>query len=207
MPAPMIETARTILRPWHDADVDEWVRMCANPRVMEFFPSVEDRPTAEAGAKRVRGRLEDRGYGWWVLEVKDVLPFAGVIVLQDVPGDWPFCPAREVGWRLVPEVWGNGYATEGADAALDYAFTCLLWPEVVAMTARINVRSQRVMQRLGMTNDSADDFELTIVPPDHPIRRHVLYRLRRSSQSAGQLSPLRLGNDHYLQTTRKESEL
>jgi len=179
MPAPTLETPRLLLRQWRDSDVEEWVKMGADPRVMEFFPALEDRASAEAGAKRLRERLEQNGFGWWVIDVKDGPPFAGVIALHVLPDDMPFRPTREVGWRLPVHAWGHGYATEGARAAIDYAFGSLDWPELVSMTAAINLRSQRVMQRLGMSRDPADDFEYPRLEPGHPLRPHVLHRLRR----------------------------
>jgi RimJ/RimL family protein N-acetyltransferase len=175
--APRIETARLVLRPWRDEDVEHWVTMSADPRVMEFFPSVSERSEAESMAARLRDRLERDGYGWWVAEVKGGPPFAGVITLQDVPFEMHFTPALEVGWRLVHDQWGCGYATEGARAALDFAFGELGRSEVVSMTAAINTRSQRVMQRLGMTHDSAGDFDHPRLPEGDRLRRHVLYRL------------------------------
>jgi RimJ/RimL family protein N-acetyltransferase len=93
--------------------------------------------------------------------------------------DAPFMPAVEVGWRLAPRYWGQGYATEGARAALDYAFGSLGLDEVVAFTAEGNVRSRRVMERLGMHHDTADDFDHPRLPEDSPLRRHVLYRVSR----------------------------
>ena len=63
---------------------------------------------------------------------------------------------------------------------LEHAFAALGWDEVVAMTAVQNVRSERVMQRLGMTRDPKDDFDHPKVEAGHPLRRHVLYRIRRS---------------------------
>lgn len=153
--------------------------MGADARVMEFFPGIEDRSRAEAGALRVREALNRDGFGWWVLEIKGGAEFVGVIALQDIPFEAHFTPAIEVGWRLRPELWGNGYATEGARAAIDYAFNKLDRPEVVAITAKINARSQRVMQRLGMTHDPADDFDHPNLEPGHRLQRHVLYRLKR----------------------------
>jgi RimJ/RimL family protein N-acetyltransferase len=100
-----------------------------------------------------------------------------MIVLQEVPFEAHFTPATEVGWWLPYAQWGNGYATEGARAALDYAFGTLGRSEIVAMTTPVNLRSQRVMQRLGMTRDPADDFENPFVEAGHPLRTHVLYRL------------------------------
>jgi ribosomal-protein-alanine N-acetyltransferase len=90
-----------------------------------------------------------------------------------------FTPCVEIGWRLAREYWGHGYATEGARASLRFAFETLRLDEVVSFTVPANRRSRRVMERLGMTHNPADDFEHPDVPPGHPIRPHVLYRLRR----------------------------
>ncbi len=177
--APVIETARLILRTWKDADVEPWIATGLDPRVMEFFPALSERADAEKRVAVMRERLERDGYGWWALEVKDGAPFAGVIVLQDVPFDAPFTPALEIGWRLAHEHWGRGYATEGARAALAFAFDELGRDEVVAITAALNLRSQKVMERLGMTREERDDFDHPRVPPGHRLQSHVLYRIKR----------------------------
>lgn len=153
--------------------------MNADPRVTEFFAKRYPRELSESQASLVRRNLALYGYGWWVVEIRGGAAFAGVIALQDVPFDAPFTPAREVGWRFAPEHWGKGYATEGARAALEFAFAHLGWSEVVAFTAASNVRSQRVMVRLNMTHDPADDFEHPRIEEGDPLRRHVLYRIKK----------------------------
>ncbi len=185
--APVLETARLCLRPWVDADVDGWAALNADPRVMEFFPATYDRARSEASAAAMREHLERNGYGWWAVEVIGGVSFAGVIALQDVPFEARFTPALEVGWRFAYEHWGHGYATEAARAALEFAFDVLQRDEVVAMTALSNVRSQRVMQRLGMHHDPRDDFDHPNIEPGHPLRRHVLYRLRRPAREERQI--------------------
>ena len=175
---PTIETPRLLLRAWRDEDVEAWVQMNADRHVTEFFARNYTREVSEATAAVMREQLDRNGYGWWAVEIRGGAPFAGVIALQTVPFDAPFTPANEIGWRLSVEHWGHGYATEAARAALDYAFDELGWPEVVAFTAASNLRSQRVMERLGMTHDSADDFDHPKIEPGHPLRRHVLYRIR-----------------------------
>ena len=117
------------------------------------------------------------------MEAKDVAPFVGVIALQHVPFEARFTPALEIGWRLAPAFWGRGYATEGAAAALAFAFETLGRDEVVSMTSVVNLRSQRVMQRLGMRRDPAGGFDSPFVPEGSPLRRQVLYRLARSVTS------------------------
>ena len=158
--------------------------MNADPQVAEFFPRALEREEAERLAQWVRPMLERKGYGWWVLEIKDGDVFGGVIALQDIPFEARFTPAREVGWRLPVSAWGRGLATEGARAALAYAFAVLAWADIVAMTAAINVRSQRVMERLGMHRNAADDFPHPRLAEGHPLRPHVLYRLARGELEA-----------------------
>lgn len=179
MKAPAIETPRLILRQWRDADLDTWAEMNADPRVMEFFTGLLDRASSDEVASKMRARIDRDGYGLWAVEIKETGSFAGLIGLNEMAADIPVTPKREVGWRLAFDAWGHGYATEGARAALRFAFDKLGWPEVVAVTAVINKRSQRVMERLGMIRDPAADFEHPRVPEGNPLRRHVLFRIHR----------------------------
>lgn len=176
---PRIETARLVLRDWRDDDVEAFVAMNADPRVTEFFSLAYTRGLSESRARAIREELAKFGYGWWVVEIRGGPSFGGAICLRDVPFEAAFTPAREIGWRFRAEYWNHGYATEGARAALDFAFDSLGWPEVVAMTAESNLRSRRVMERLGMTHDPADDFDHPQIPPGDRLRRHVLYRIGR----------------------------
>jgi RimJ/RimL family protein N-acetyltransferase len=171
-----IETERLILRGWTDADVEPWADMNADPRVMEFFPSTLTREQSYESAERMRAELEQLGYGWFVMELKERPGFSGVLALCEVRWDAPFQPKREIGWRLPVHAWGYGYATEGAKALFDFARDTLHWDELVAFTAKINLRSQRVMQRLGMTHDPREDFLHPRVAEGHPVKPHVLYR-------------------------------
>jgi RimJ/RimL family protein N-acetyltransferase len=178
--APKLQTERLVLRAWRDEDVAPWVEMSADPRVMEFFPSILTPAEAEKTAVRMCDLLTRDGFGWWALDVKGGAPFIGVIALQMVPFDAAFTPAMGVGWRLAFEHWGRGYATEGARAALRFGFEALDQAQIVAMTAAVNLRSQHVMERLGMARDPVDDFDHPRLADGHPLRPHVLYRLRRS---------------------------
>ena len=85
----------------------------------------------------------------------------------------------EVGWRLARAHWGAGYATEAARAAVEWGFANLPLEELVSMTIAANVRSQRVMQKLGFVRDPSADFDHPSVPLEHPARRHWLFRLSR----------------------------
>lgn len=179
---PTIESARLILRNWRDDDIEPWVRMNADPHVAEFLRGPYTRERSEATAREIRGSLASNGYGWWVVELRAGAPFAGVIMLEKVSFEAAFTPAYEVGWRLAFEHWGEGYATEGARAALAHAFGTLRWPEVVAFTAATNLRSRRVMDRLGMSYDPGADFDHPRLEVGDALRPHVLYRIKNESR-------------------------
>jgi RimJ/RimL family protein N-acetyltransferase len=106
-------------------------------------------------------------------------PFVGFVGLAVPRFDSPFMPCVEIGWRLAAEHWGRGYATEGARAALDFGFQRLSLDEIVSYTVPDNVRSRRVMEKIGMTHRSDEDFDHPLLPQGHRLRRHVLYRLAR----------------------------
>ncbi len=175
-----LRTARLLLRRWHADDREPFAALNADPRVAEHLPSVLSRPESDALASRIEAHFEAHGFGLWAVEVPGELPFGGFVGLS-VPGfDAPFTPCVEIGWRLGADCWGRGYATEGARAALDFGFAVLRLDEIVSFTVPANLRSRRVMAKLGMTHDPADDFAHPALPAGHPLRPHVLYRLARA---------------------------
>lgn len=115
--------------------------------------------------------------GHW--QPSSVAPFAGFVGLNVPSFTAPFTPCVEIGWRLATACWGHGYATEAARAVLAHAWTVVRLEAVVSFTTVGNVRSRAVMERLGMRYDPADDFEHPTLAREHPLRRHVLYRLTR----------------------------
>jgi ribosomal-protein-alanine N-acetyltransferase len=174
-----LETSRLLLRPWRDADVDAFATMFDDPKVMEFMMPA-DRPAIEAIVARVRAHFDRHGFGWWAAELRETRAFIGFIGLSHIPFEAHFTPAVEVGWRLASTHWGKGYATEGALAALEAAFTRLGLSEIVSITVPANTRSRRVMERIGMTRDPADDFDHPRLAEGDPLRRHVLYRIGKA---------------------------
>lgn len=177
----VIKTERLILRPWRDEDLEPFARMNADPRVMECFPSVKSFEESEQEYKRIRDKFEKIGWGFWVATLIDSGEFIGFIGLNQVGFEADFVPAVEIGWRLAFEHWGKGYATEGAIAALTYGFNTLGLEEIVSFTAVGNVRSRNVMEKLGMFHDEKNDFNHTLLPIDHRLSRHVLYRLKKEA--------------------------
>ena len=177
----IIETPRLILRRWRDSDREPFARINADPRVMEFFPSPLSPAQSDALMARIETHFRKHGFGLYAAELRSDGTFAGFIGLSVPSFHAHFTPCVEIGWRLASDVWGQGLATEAAQATLKHARDVLRLERVVSFTVPANVRSVRVMEKVGMTHDPAEDFEHPQLPPRHPLRRHVLYRLSLSS--------------------------
>lgn len=178
--ADVIETQRLILRRWAAKDVALFARMNADPRVMEFFPALQTAEETESGIKISEEKFERFGFSFSAAELKETGEFIGFIGINVPTFEAPFMPCVEIGWRLAFEFWGKGYAQEGARACLKWGFECRKLAEIVSFTAVTNLKSRNVMERIGMFHDPAGDFDHPKVPEGHPVRRHVLYRVRSS---------------------------
>ena len=183
----MIETERLYLRQWQASDFVPFAEMNANPEVMEYFPKLLTTSMSNTIAKKCQTLIEDNGWGFWAVSRKGGSnkndDFIGMVGLNNAHADMPFSPAVEIGWRLHNDYWGQGYATEAAQAALRYAFDVLELNKVVAFTAVINKRSQKLMERLGMT-DTQDNFYHPMLDAKHPLAEHVLYKITRRQWQA-----------------------
>ena len=179
MACPTIRAGRVLLRPWRGDDLPLFAAMNADSRVLEHFPATLSRVESDALADRARHHLEQHGFGPWALEVPGVADFIGFTGLVVPRFQAHFTPCVEIGWRIACDHWRNGYATEAATAALNFAFDQAWLSEVVSFTIPANHRSLRLMQRLGMQRDPAGNFDHPDLPPGHPMRPHVLYRLAR----------------------------
>ena len=174
-----LTTPRLILRQWTPQDLPEFAALNADPEVMRYFPSTLDRQASNALAAKAEALIAERGWGFWVAQDRATGHLAGMIGLHTPAPELPFSPCVEVGWRLARPYWGQGLATEGAKAALDFAWNVLQLDEIVAFTAVPNKPSQAVMQRLGMQPD-AQTFMHPDLPSGHALAEHCLYRIRRS---------------------------
>lgn len=176
----MLITRRLRLRQWTAADLEPFAALNADPVVMELMGGCLSRAQSDAFAQRAEAGIARRGWGVWALEVSDPAQFIGCVGLFETSFHAHFTPCVELQWRLRRSSWGQGLATEAARECLRFAFEQLALPEVVAFTVPANARSRAVMERLGMHHDSAGDFEHPRLPAGHPLRRHVLYRLKRT---------------------------
>lgn len=173
-----LRTARLRLRPWSEADRRPFAAMHADPDVMTFMPGVLDDQASDVLVARHLRNAEQLGFGSWSIEVLGGESFIGYVGLQRPNFVAHFTPCVEMSWMLARHAWGHGYAIEAARALCQRAFDDLAIEELVAFTVPPNSRSRGVMNKLGMSHDEADDFDHPRLVAGHPLRRHVLYRLR-----------------------------
>lgn len=168
------------MRQWRESDRAPFARLNADPRVMEFMPGLLTEAESGALADHIEEHFREHGFGLCAVEVTGEQSFIGFIGLAVPSFHAEFTPCVEIGWRLAAEYWGQGLATEGAREMVRYAFQVIGLESLVSFTVPANIRSRRVMEKLGMTRESRDDFEHPKLPEGHALRHHVLYRLPQS---------------------------
>ncbi|MBD9092421.1 MAG: N-acetyltransferase, partial [Bacteroides oleiciplenus] len=150
-------------------------RLNSDDKAMEFFLNKLSYQETLDFYNRIQKEFASSGYGLYAVEKKEDHAFIGYVGLHNITFDVDFAPAVEIGWRLLPELWNQGYATEAASACLEYARTTLGLKELYSFTSLPNKRSERVMQKIGMMKDK--EFNHPLVSPDHPLYRHILYKI------------------------------
>ncbi len=173
------QTPRLVIRNWRPDDLDPFWRLNSDETVMEFFPMRRNRTEAADMMAQLTEMIATTGYGFFALEQKSDSALVGFVGLArtDLAPALPI-GAVEVGWRLLPDYWGSGYATESAQRMLRLGFEERGLSEIVSFAVEKNTRSTAVMRRLGMTRAPDRDFDHPRVPDTHPhLKRHVLHAM------------------------------
>jgi RimJ/RimL family protein N-acetyltransferase len=144
---PVIETARLILRPPEIEDFDDFAAFCADPEVMHFLGGVQARSVAWRGFSGVAGSWMLQGFAMFSVFERASGKWIGRVGPHK-PMDWP---GTEVGWGLIREAQGKGYAVEAAEVSMDFAVGELGWTDVIHCIDKDNTPSQVVAQKLGST--------------------------------------------------------
>ncbi len=176
----MYETKRLILRNWIDTDIPEFIKMNQDPKVMEFFPGPYSPEETIQSINNFKRSIEGHGYGMFACELKEDGQFIGFVGLLYRDFEASFTPCVEIGWRIAHKHWGKGLAVEAAYKCLEIGFNEFDLDEIISFTASINQRSERVMQKLGMSRDHTNDFYHPKLEPKHPLAWHILYRLSKN---------------------------
>src|SRR5215831_7702168 len=180
-----LRTERLVLRDWTASDRPAFANLNGDLRVTELLPGPLSPRESDELFEKIQSHIHAHGFGLYAVELPGKYAFIGYIGLAIPSFEAKFTPCIEIGWRLAAEHWNQGYANEGARAALAFGFEWLRAEEIVSFTVPNNVRSRRVMEKIGMTHSPSDDFDHPLLPEGHPRRRHVLYRLRRPRAERG----------------------
>ncbi|MBT2694067.1 GNAT family N-acetyltransferase [Bacillus sp. ISL-55] len=172
-----LETSRLLLRDWSAADLKPFCLMNADQDVMNYFPDVLTCAETEAFYQAILAEFKEYGFGLYAVEEKRTKEFIGFIGFHRATFEADFTPCIEIGWRLKKDAWGQGYATEGAMACLEYGFNEHGFSEVVSFTAEINKPSVNVMRKIGMT--PVKRFHHPRVDQGSPLKKHVLYNISK----------------------------
>lgn len=177
-----LQSDRLVFRNWQESDRPLFHLINSDERVMEFFPFRRSRAEADAKMDEFVADINRDGFGWTAAVLKATGDPIGFIGLAHADHLEPHLPkeAIQIGWRLAPQFWNKGYATEGARAWLRSGFEQLHLPEILSYAVWNNRPSITVMRRIGMQPDPDADFDHPQAPPGKPdFERITVYRLTR----------------------------
>ncbi len=167
------ETERLMLCSWKPEDLLRFIDMNKDARVMRYFPVPLTDAETETFYNRIKDEFNRNGWGLYAVVLKATGEFMGYVGLHEIGFEADFTPGIEIGWRLAADFHNQGYATEAAKAVLHLAESHEI-KRLYSFTAKINVPSERVMQKIGMKK--VGEFDHPKLPAESPLCRHVLYQ-------------------------------
>ncbi len=172
-----IETERLILRQWQEGDAEVFAAINQDLKVIEFLLGPMSLKDSQDFIAKANNHFREFGFGLWATTIKATGELIGFVGLNVPDFESHFTPCVEIGWRLVSQHWGKGYATEAARAVLRIGFENFGLKEIVSFTTLQNLRSEAVMKKIGMQRDLKDNFFHPKLSLDHPLSKHMLYRI------------------------------
>ncbi len=173
----LFTSARLGFRCWQKTDTDAMAKINADANVREFFPGIQNYEQTAQFIHRMQQMFADKGYCYYAVDKLDEQEFIGFIGLAEQTFEASFTPCTDIGWRLCKKEWNKGYATEGAQACLGYAFHTLLLPRVYSMAPKINLKSIHVMEKIGMVKVA--DFIHPLLLSDKRLKECVVYEIMK----------------------------
>ncbi len=165
----IIETDRLILRTQAETDFDVWMREINSQRVKEYLGGIEEPHETEAAFARAAASQAKEGFSFWFVALKETGELIGACGLKRLDADTAPNEIKgniEIGWIFGEKYWRKGYASEAANASLDYAFARTDAARVIALTSQSNIPSWKMMEKLGMQRREEFEFH----DPDFPAR-------------------------------------
>lgn len=171
----IISTERLGLRRWLETDILPFTEMNGDAAVMQHFPKTLTQTETVETVQRINRHFDMHGFGLYAVEDKMSGEFIGFTGFMIPRFESFFTPCIEIGWRFKKEKWGHGFASEAAKACLHHGFTALQFKKIVSFTSAINLKSEKVMQRIGMVK--VGEFDHTNIDAENVLCKHVLYEI------------------------------
>jgi RimJ/RimL family protein N-acetyltransferase len=140
-----ILTPRLLLRPTQMPDFEGWASFMADPEATRFLGGAQPRALAWRGLMTMAGAWNLQGFAMFSVIERSSGRWVGRLGPW-MPDGWP---GTEIGWGIIRDCWGRGYALEGATAAIDWAFDELGWSDIIHAIDSKNAASQAVARKLG----------------------------------------------------------
>ena len=177
----LFTSARLGFRNWLESDLPAMAAMNEDKAVMTHFPQALQWQESEALLYRLQNQYHEKGFTYFATCLLETGDFLGFIGLSHQNYEAPFTPAIDIGWRLQQSAWGKGYATEGANACLDFAFQSLSVDRIVSVCPVSNIASEKVMQKIGMSRQGV--FSHPALANYPTLQSCVWYEKKRSFHS------------------------
>ena len=149
-PSYIFTSERLGFRNWEETDIPFLASINSDPKVMEFFPSIQNLQQSEAFVERMQNQFIKNGFCYFAVDELSTHKFIGFIGISEQNFESDFTPAIDIGWRLAQNAWGKGYATEGAKKCIEFAFTDIGLNKLISICPVINRKSEMVMTKLNM---------------------------------------------------------
>lgn len=164
-------------RNWKDSDIEFMHQINSDEEVMEFFPSIPTKKETETFVLKMQHQFADKGFCYFAVDILKTNEFIGFIGISEQTYKTDFSPFIDIGWRLKKSSWNKGYATEGAKACLNYAFQKLNLKTIYSVAPILNIKSQRVMLKIGMKKHST--FVHPKIPNDSILKSCIVYKIKK----------------------------
>jgi len=169
----LFKSERLGFRNWLESDIEMMTEINADKNVMEFFPGLASKDQTIDFIQKMQKQFTEKGFCYFAVDKLKNNKFIGFIGLSEKSFEAAFTPCIDIGWRLSNTEWNNGFATEGAKRCLEYAFDVLKLEKIYSIAPKINIKSERVMKKIGM--EKVLEFEHPLLTNDERIRNCVLY--------------------------------
>jgi RimJ/RimL family protein N-acetyltransferase len=173
----LFASERLGFRNWIETDVVKMHEINSDELVMEYFPNIPSKDDTIAFIERMKTQFENKGFCYFAVEKIENQEFIGFIGLSEQTFQADFTPCIDIGWRIKSSEWNQGYATEGAKKCLEYAINELKLEKVYSIAPKINLKSERVMIKIGMKKQY--EFEHPLLTNFERLKTCVLYKLEK----------------------------